>query len=961
MSRFACSRLLYVFGTSFLLPAAVSWGQTDLLDLSDDAEEWRLNLGWEFPGAKGTMTFADEGASVYGAMLLDGDFSEGGAYIGGDLKLGGLQVEEGFVVFEIEYKTEAANRITVRIGDESGQTHQQKLYIESDGEWHRLIFVSELHAGGEHWGGANDGKWYGKPQYISLILAANAWPDKQPNITFSRVLAYTADDLALSRPGMRQTFDEELPLVDWSADGGVFSDDGNVYEGAGSAAFARGENETNQPLGLQGPWIAGKAGKWFVSLARQTQLQSPDNSYRFVGRLLFEDVEGSFLGNEELYSEFGTNDWERVVVLVDAPEGTARLRFEAEVEKAWGQVWVDDLTIALLEESGEGPAVSRIELSSQRLGNLFFPEDVLRFEYEILATREFSEGAELVYALKTMREGIVNTGRLPMAVSEQKGGAFIASGEILLGESRLEEGRYYQLEVVVAEGGRSLAQDSYGLAILPAASNNLLSHAAVPFTVRNWDSRIGDYLRLARRMGIRVTNLWGGWNKSPPYKPWLGAIDLAESLDLQWIMIAASKRLEQGDAEWNGTNLYQGMQAFLRKYAGRGLYAISLGNEPHGDRSKISEYREGYEAVYQAVKDFDSEIEVFASSSGPDENHWLEGIGDYCDSYDFHKYESYRDFPAIFDRYEELMEKYDAAKPIRSTEIGLNSQGLPRYAVACDMAKKVSTFFAEGGATVGWFSILYPDKEGRSQDSFGQAHNMFASQYNQYNAKLDAVAYYHLINSIGDKHFVEERREGDGTVIHRYASENGKELLIVWNELGESWLRCPVSKGEEVSLIRVDGQTDVLVAGEQGIGFAASWEPCLLLLEKGPSLDSIEMGGGTLAMKPIGMPREVTRDSEVSFHVEYDSNTIETLLVEVDGVVIRSASFVAEGITNVALRALKEDPSDLIRTTLVGLDVRGRRVSQMTLEFDLVGEVAWTMDDFREPASPVGLKGGTVR
>jgi hypothetical protein len=90
------------------------------------------------------------------------------------------------------------------------------------------------------------------------------------------------------------------------------------------------------------------------------------------------------------------------------------------------------------------------------------------------------------------------------------------------------------------------------------------------------------------------------------------------------------------------------------------------------------------------------------------------------------------------------------SKPIWSTELGLNSQGLPRHRVAVELAKKFATFFAAGGENVSWFGLLYPDPQGKSFGSSGDSHNVFDCRYNRYCPRLDAVAYYHAVNSLSD-------------------------------------------------------------------------------------------------------------------------------------------------------------------------------------------------------------------
>ena len=60
-----------------------------------------------------------------------------------------------------------------------------------------------------------------------------------------------------------------------------------------------------------------------------------------------------------------------------------------------------------------------------------------------------------------------------------------------------------------------------------------------------------------------------------------------------------------------------------------------------------------------------------------------------------------------------LFAKYGGRKPIWSTEIGSNSQGLPRDVIARDLVRKATCFFADGGEFFCWFAVGgMPDPDG---------------------------------------------------------------------------------------------------------------------------------------------------------------------------------------------------------------------------------------------------------
>ena len=77
------------------------------------------------------------------------------------------------------------------------------------------------------------------------------------------------------------------------------------------------------------------------------------------------------------------------------------------------------------------------------------------------------------------------------------------------------------------------------------------------------------------------------------------------------------------------------------------------------------------------------------------------GFQNYCDAYDFHLYEDKNGIRETFRRYDEMMKKYNAVKPVVTTEIGLNSQGMARNVVAADMIQTTAVFFACGASANG--------------------------------------------------------------------------------------------------------------------------------------------------------------------------------------------------------------------------------------------------------------------
>jgi hypothetical protein len=142
-------------------------------DFEHEALTWKYVGGGEFPGAKGSMvldpTVAHEGK---GSMKLQADFSGGGAYIGGWRDLPpGRDLKE----VHLWVKSSTVLRIMVRMGDGTEQCHQKDLPLVPTKEWQEVVLKFADLAGGQHWGGANDGKLHGPVKAFGIHLTAGSF------------------------------------------------------------------------------------------------------------------------------------------------------------------------------------------------------------------------------------------------------------------------------------------------------------------------------------------------------------------------------------------------------------------------------------------------------------------------------------------------------------------------------------------------------------------------------------------------------------------------------------------------------------------------------------------------------------------------------------------------------------------------------------------------------------------
>lgn len=264
---------------------------------------------------------------------------------------------------------------------------------------------------------------------------------------------------------------------------------------------------------------------------------------------------------------------------------------------------------------------------------------------------------------------------------------------------------------------------------------------------------------------------------------------------------------------------------------------ISLGSEPKGKGDRVVKNVAVYRAIYEAAKATDPAVTVVATAVEPNEEYFQAGYGRWCDAFDFHNYEKSPDsIRKTIGEYRTLMKKYNCEKPIWTTELGLNRQGQPRLAVAASLTKKFTTFFAAGGARASWFSLLYPDPEGKSVGSPTDTLNVFDGRFNRYAPRLDAVAYFNAVNAITTKKFVEEKEYPNGVRAFLFRDRDARSLQVLWSEQGRQDIGLPLAGVKEVQLVRIDGSRRVLQADSTDLTVSVGEEPLLLLYRAGGAL-----------------------------------------------------------------------------------------------------------------------------
>ena len=781
------------------------------------ADSWTFTNGPEFKGAKGSLENAD------GAMKLSGDFTGGGAYVAAVKHVTELGFKETSG-FRLKYKTANAGGIRVQLVDGTGQTHQAKLKIDANDQWNDLeIFPSKI-AGGEHWGGKNDGKWYQPAKLISIAL--NSGTDKQP-VIFLKDISAEGTRASVVAEAFKSDFGGKL---DWKTEGGVALDNGALK-------FSRTENEANQPATASSPSFKASPGTWQAALSFKSELKSPDNSYSATVVLEALDASGKPLEKFTLADVYGTKPLTEISKTVEFPKGVASARFVTQLNKTWGSFWIDNVSAGFLAPAaGKQNDVSRILFSTAQVGNLLFPGDSRNVTITVQAGKPLPANHEITCIVRDYW-GAEQIPPVSLKLTPGEKNSYTATLD--LSKAPLEIGRYYEIQATSEQAGAKPFSHQTSFAILPESPNRKFKPDEVPFTARNWDNRIEQYIRLADRMGIRIVGLWGGWSSKPPYKPELPRIDLVKELGMGWLTTTPAKFIEDGKRDYDETALREGVRNFIKEFGGYRPMIFNLGNEPHGTGERVKANVEAYRVLYDEIKKVDPTIPVVATSVEPNPEYFGLGYGKYCDAFDFHVYETPEGVRSNIRKYKELMKEHDVVKPIWSTELGLNSQGQTRHVVAVEMFKKTAAFFAEGGANMCWFSFLYPDADGKSHGSSGDSHNMFDSRFNRYAPRLDAVTWYHTVNSIGIKKFVEEKTYEGGIRAFLFRDRDGKSLQIVWKEEGTEDVTLPLAGVTKVQLTRMDGTLSQLDAGKESLTLSLGPDPILLTYD----------GGGALASK----------------------------------------------------------------------------------------------------------------
>jgi hypothetical protein len=669
----------------------------------------------------------------------------------------------------------------------------------------------------------------------------------------------------------------QLP-AGWTTAGSVSIDiTSTAFKGTHSLLLSRTQADAEKPCSATSPAFKVQPGIWDIEGGSRPDLYSPDSSFDGSVALECLDASGQVISTIMLNDVFGKNGWNGFGGQFEIPKNADSARFQIKLDKTYGQFWVDALSATYI-----GPAphrhIDRLVFSTVALGNLLYPTDSRVVSLQVEALDELAPEEQQVNFVIRDYWGAeqMKPEQVALKAAGKKGDRFVYEGSIDLAHVPLEQGKYYEIDGEIPQKDKPFRNHS-ALAILPEAINNSFAPEDVPFSGRNWDGRMPEGFDLSHRMGIRIMNIWSGWDlDGTPHAP---CIDLCQKYGMGAIFGAASHTIEGHGDNWQKYDdqvLREGTRNLITMY-GKLVHPciIDLGNEPPVLADRIADDVKAYKAIYEEAKKTDPKVKILGTSVGPVEDFFKAGFGQYCDYYDFHVYEDPQNVALALQKYQELFKKYGHPHPVWSTEIGLNSQGIARHTVAIDMVKKFAIFFANGGANLSWFDLFYPDPDAKIADSNGASFDVFDSRYVKYNPKLTAITYYDLLNTISIKKFIAQKQYGTDVHAFLFRDRDHHDLQIVWKDAGRQDALIPLPGVHDVELIRLDGMHRTLDAEGRGVSLTIDGDPLLLLYDGKTDL-AAELG--TSAATVTSIPNEVVRGGSADITVNAGSSDKVSLI-----------------------------------------------------------------------------------
>ena len=636
-----------------------------------------------------------------------------------------------------------------------------------------------------------------------------------------------------------QTGDESLPanadfeggLVGWKTEGVAAADSIEPFTGKASLKLEV-DSLKLIPTSATSEAFPVTGSKLEVSGATRSDLYFQDLSFNGTLYVEFLDTDGKLLGRQSVLSIHDKTPWKPFLKQVPVLRGTAQGRLRAEFQKTHGKFWLDDIAVKNIASATGINAITRFY--TEHLGNMFYPGDHVMIGLQVEPSAPLNEKQRVVTCTLTDYWGMPQHEPLTIILTEKDGKY---SGTLDLSKVPLIAGKYYEVQTKQDFGGIEPYRETASFAILPEALTNAMDPFTVPFGTHTWDARLSEYFYLSARLGIRRCLVFWDWPQKPPFTPvfegWEYEVRIGhprKSGMLPYGILYPAMHVEHNEHDRTEEDLLAGTRQSIELFKKEGLWGFQIGNEPPSwDPAMVKRNVETYKLIYEQAKKTDPDFFIIGSAIGPDENYFKLDFGKYSDAYNVHSYGSLAELRNAMAEYRILFAKYGNPKPIYSTEIGSKSQGLSRHEIAMDVVRKAVAFLADGGEFFTWFAISHPDPEGTLRNSYGDSMNLFGGYLNMYLPRIDAVAYYHIINALGDKKFVQEMTYPDATSGFLFRNRDNEALQVFWNMKQPVDAFIPLPGVKAVRLIHLDGSERMLDADGKGVTLRIGEEPQLLL------------------------------------------------------------------------------------------------------------------------------------
>lgn len=637
----------------------------------------------------------------------------------------------------------------------------------------------------------------------------------------------------------------EPPADAWSFTGTAMIESGDAFQADRALVLRKTEATLRDKVIATSPAFPVRAGSVEISYAVSSDLTSMDNSYNGSLSLTFYDEAGGNLGGYELGVVFRKTPWKKSVALSPVPDRATTARLVATINKETPGVFaLDDISARMAEAAAATDGLNRMMFTMAQVGHLILPADPRTAAVEVWSARELPDALrKIAFTVRDYWGAEQNTPlRATLTPADKVTGKdfFRYTTTVDLASVPLRIGRYYELHGEIARAGIESFTNYTSFAILPEAVTHAYSPSEIPFTSRTWDQRFPESALLTHRLGIRVNNVWGAM-KPETQKETGEQIDRLVTLNMSVLTGSPAGYIEKRAPGWkklladDGAELRAQVRDFMAKFGANKPLFVVLGNEPHNKGAEVAIDVTAYRIIYQELKKADPSVFVIGTSVGLEEDYFKAGFGEWCDAYNFHSYEDPDSLREIIQtRYPAMFAKYGFKKPVWSTEIGMNSQGMTRQSVAALLYKKFANFFAAGGGNVSWFGLFYPDPDAKMHNSFASAHNVFDSRYNKYAPKLDAVAYYNAVNGIAKKRCVAEQIDSNGIRLFHFRDDEARSLLIIYKDQGRADVLLPLPGARNIRITRIDGSLDALDSSDGDIAFTIGEDPVLVAFDQDP-------------------------------------------------------------------------------------------------------------------------------